>query len=221
MSLFACIPTLNNYKGLIDMIQSAEKGDVKFDRFIIMDNGGYFSYYDPKVTVIRPGKNLGCAGSWNWFIQNVPEKRIIMNDDILFGTDSLRMFEDNLVDNWFCYPESNSGLNSFSFFYLPNSIISKVGLFDEEFYPAYFEDNDYHYRMQLAGDGELHALPCQGLIHKGSQTLKNFTPRETTEHHKNFQKNHIRFLQKWGGEPAHEIFKEPFNNANTGKIQPV
>ena len=49
-------------------------------------------------------------------------------------------------------------------------LIQNVGLMDENFFPAYYEDNDHRYRMKLAG---LHweYFPLK-YSHKVSSTLK-------------------------------------------------
>ena len=40
----------------------------------------------------------------------------------------------------------------FTNFILTNKIFDKVGLFDENIYPAYFEDNDYWKRILLSSE---------------------------------------------------------------------
>ncbi len=87
-----------------------------------------------------------------------------------------------------------------------------VGEFDELFAPAYFEDNDYHYRMQLAGLLAI-LLPTAMFYHYGSMTQNVGSERGrrivTSEM---FEKNRAAFIEKWGGVPTEEKFQHPYND---------
>ncbi len=108
-------------------------------------------------------------------------------------------------------PESPSP--NFSAFMINKKLIEKVGLFDTGFHPAYFEDNDMHYRIKLAG---LEAICCpQSLFyHFASKTQGDprypggFTSNEE------FARCQSYFIQKWGGMPGREKFINPFNDKN-------
>lgn len=205
-----CIPTLNNYNGLIQMIHSLESGSLKPDKYYVLDNGNKLLFESTSNITVLPQKiNLGVAGSWNWFIENVPDKRIILNDDLLFYKFSLEDFVNSFEDDKLCAVDTEAGLNMFSCFYLPDSVVEKVGKFDTNFHPAYFEDNDYFYRMFLKGVE--HKCIKTDIFHAGSQTLKNFSDRELNTHHTNFRKNRDYFKQKWGGLPGAEVYTSPFN----------
>jgi len=204
-----CIPTLNNYTGLVEMINSINAGSLVPDNIIIVDNGGNLSLDLENVRLVTPGKNLGVAGSWNYFLKSTPEVRIICNDDLIFHENTLRDFMKNLISDKLCYPE-NTGINAFSFFYIPDEVVSKVGNFDEGFYPAYFEDNDYVYRMGFVGE-KIHGIECS-VTHVGSQTMANYNANELEQHHQNFRRNRAYYLRKWGGLPTGEVFMTPFSS---------
>ena len=89
-----------------------------------------------------------------------------------------------------------------------------VGEFDEGFFPAYYEDNDHHRRIKLAG---LQAIvyPPALFYHYGSRTQnealeKPIVDSSNTERY---------FISKWGGKPDTEgLYTTPLNNpANTIK----
>src|ERR1041385_5581337 len=57
----------------------------------------------------------------------------------------------------------------FSGFMIDRRCWEKVGVFDENFKPAYYEDNDYHYRINLARLKAI-VLPTSLFYHYGSRT---------------------------------------------------
>jgi thiol-disulfide isomerase/thioredoxin len=85
-------------------------------------------------------------------------------------------------------------------------IFEKVGDFDENLYPAYFEDNDYLYRMKLANIMVEKSMKLVPLVMRHSSSI-NKDPKLN----KDFIKNKNYFVDKWGGEPNREKFKKPFN----------
>jgi len=90
-----------------------------------------------------------------------------------------------------------------------------VGEYDELLWPAYFEDNDYHYRMRLAGLD--YVVPAGGAVtHVGSATLHALPEvhRRTVDHH--FRLNQAYYVRKWGGLPGEERFTRPFDGADPG-----
>lgn len=97
----------------------------------------------------------------------------------------------------------------FSAFYITKHVTDKVGWFDQHFFPAYCEDNDYHVRMHRAG---IKAV-CVDLpfYHAGASTLKSGTILERSEIERGAARNRLLFKEKYGcfpGTPEYEmIFK--------------
>lgn len=204
-----CIPTLNAVDDFWKCVESLQNSSVECKIYVI-DNGGFVEKRYENMLIHRPVSNLGVAGSWNYFIDHIPETRVITNDDIIFDKDALKYLmefysEDNLV-----VPEN---LNSaFSCYLLPQNVINKVGKFDEWISPryAYFEDNDYSYRMSMQNIGIVRAVGSL-VEHVGSSTLKHFDKQKEREHHDKFRFAREHYKQKWGGEPGQEKFTTPFN----------
>lgn len=97
---------------------------------------------------------------------------------------------------------------NFSAFMLNRTCWEAVGEFDETFYPAYFEDNDYHYRMQLAGlRGIVH--PPAMFYHFGSRT-QNEARAAPIVAGAAFERNRSYYVEKWGGTPGEERYRSPF-----------
>ncbi len=210
------IPTLNRPDTLIKLIESVKSGSFQPHTIAIIDNsGGYvlqelakqdFSGVSSKIVVSVQDKNLGVAGSWNALLQFYKDYPVIIsNDDLEFHTDSLELMTHYYDNTGLICGASTSG-NAFSLFYLPYRVYEAVGPFDDAFYPAYFEDNDYAYRMKLMGIPILE-IPEVTYNHVGSATLKAFTPSQESKHHEQFRNNRLRYINKWGGEPMYETFK--------------
>ena len=73
------------------------------------------------------------------------------------------------------------------------------GLFDSRYFPAFFEDNDYHHRLQQAG---ILAVRDPGALfrHKCSATLQ-LNPDVAEMNKSTFGRNAELFKAKWGGYP--------------------
>jgi hypothetical protein len=208
-----CTPCLNNYSGLYEGIESIEKGSVKPDRYCILDNGRKLdprTFSDKNIDLIVPERQISLAAAWNVFLDNVPETRIIINDDIIFYEDTLKVFLDGMVDDTISFPYGVDRINAFSFFSIPDSVVKDVGRFDEEFYPAYFEDNSYDRKLVLSGR-HVYGIPNCNIIHKGSQTIKKFNSDEMSKHHIAFQRCQDIYVKMWGGNPGHETYLTKFN----------
>lgn len=93
----------------------------------------------------------------------------------------------------------------FSAFMINRECWDTVGEFDEVFAPAYYEDNDYHYRIQLAGLLAVTYPPAM-FFHYGSRTQLEALPRPMTDS----ANNHHAFIRKWGGNPKRETYKVPY-----------
>lgn len=210
-----CIPTLNRYDRLYNCVDSALNGSLVPEMIYIIDNGKQITQrirdrVGDKLFLYTPETNLGVARSWNWFFNVVPHPMLITNDDVEFGTYDLENFSKAylLEDTDLLFTNNVSHLNMFSCFMPTPNLILRVGLFDEGFYPAYFEDNDYFYRMRLAGMG-WKAIPTD-ILHYSSSTLEMYTPEQKEAHHGQFNANHSYFRQKWGGSPGYETYTTPF-----------
>jgi len=216
MEVNLCIPTLNRYDLLVKCLESAEAGTLKPINYYIIDNGTKLIISDlprdlgPKIILIKPKFNLGVARSWNWFFDNVKDHILISNDDIEFYEDSIEQLMEEYDENFSIYPAE--GATSFACMSFPRKIIDDVGRFDESLSPyyAYFEDNDYHWRMRLKGYDIKDIAGCK-VKHENSGTLKKFTPYELTWHHQRFRQAQQRYMMKWGALPPNEKYKVPYN----------
>lgn len=203
-----CVPVLKRYDLLRKMVQSAQAGNLKPDVYYIINNGGNHKRlmdalgdFDILARVHTPKQPLGVAESWNWFINRVPEERVIVNDDIEFRPNSLEQLLASKADIVWA-----EGVG-FSCFVLRDACVEKIGLFDETISPGYgyYEDEDYLQRLDGRGTREPSAISktvqC-GVIHHRSSTLQVATHVELLEHNRKFKIAQSNYAKKWSLEEA-------------------
>jgi hypothetical protein len=187
----------------------------------------------PVSVLHEPGVERSVAGAWNHGCRHALEwgadRLLIVANDVLVEPDcldTLLRFEQPGVALW-------SGINTrdrqaidpalvtdgadFSCFMLPPRTLAEHGWFDEEFRPAYFEDNDYYARVVLGGD-ECRVLHAARFYHSGSQTIR-LEPEAAHHVHHWWATNEARFRAKWGvaspANSAEEVrrlyHRRPFN----------
>jgi GT2 family glycosyltransferase len=199
------IPTLNRYDLLKPSLMLYIR-DFPTTHIFILDNG-HQGIIQNGIYLKENDKNIGVGPSWNWLcdqIFQVADNALILNDDIYLGKKEKDI--DDLL-----HKKKNKGclLKStpdWCAFILPKRIYEKVGKFDECFYPAYYEDNSYKYRMKLQGISVLNTPDLNPLVYKNSSTLaKDPSILEDSK------RNRQLYIEMWGGEPNQEKYKTPFN----------
>ena len=197
-----CIPVLRRYDLLKRLLASLGPSTVRPEGIFIIDNGRSADRLEAAtkesslpIFTHTPVKPMGVAESWNWFLDNVPEERIISNDDITFAPDSL----EKIVAR----PEDLVWASGFSCFLIRDTCVGKLGRFDETISPgyAYYEDDDYLQRLDGRGTKPRQAtaenVDC-GVVHANSATLKAASHEETLEHHRKFKIAQANYMRKWG-----------------------
>jgi GT2 family glycosyltransferase len=139
------IPVLNRF----DLLEKALVSiDYPVDNILVIDNSN--SYKNDKINVLNMPSNMGVAGSWNLGIKCYPRSPywVFMGSDVEWLSGSLQKVAALSGSERFLI--SNYGFNAFS---LGASFVKDVGLFDENYYPAYYEDEDYENRARYMGLG--------------------------------------------------------------------
>lgn len=201
------VPVMNRPDLLARMIASL---DVEVGRIIVIDNSIAGIMRDielpPNAQVIHIGHNLGVAASWNLVVKATPmaDWWCIVNNDIEFASGDLGRLAAQVKAD----PGAFSFLATPSAFGLTPQVMGKVGWFDENFVPGYFEDNDYVRRCLLA-DVRCVALPAS-YRHDTSATIAS-DQKVMSENGRTFPLNQSYYLSKWGGPPGGERFNTPFD----------
>jgi glycosyltransferase involved in cell wall biosynthesis len=217
-----CIPVLNRGDLLTACLAAFDR---RVRHLVIINNG-----QDADVAlacaqaarhgahVIAPRGNLGVAGSWNYCLDISAPYYLLINNDIALAPGALA----RLARATAAQPASAGayvlpGDQQFSCFTLTAAARFGVGRFDENFWPAYYEDRDYLYRCRLAG---LHFYAVQSAqathgdgLHPGSMTIAS-DAKVRAANDITLALNRDYYRRKWGGDPGHETFWRPFNNPN-------
>lgn len=130
--------------------------DYPVEHLVIIDNSGEQTWNptQPEMVknfwLIRVPFGLGLVGAWNLIIKSTPYAPywVLVNDDAYFASGSLETIAKEAD------PQALNFLDivpDWSAVVFGEGCISKVGLYDERFYPLYFDDNDYHNRVMELG----------------------------------------------------------------------
>lgn len=216
MSFSILIPTINRKDLLMDALFYYNTAFPNTN-IVVLDNG-YQDIMDMDVAekllnlhVWSPPtqKNLGVASSWNYLIKKAidyynTDYFLVLNDDIILKKDESVI--NSLIQTWgnntFHIPRPFYNWSAFLF---NRWIYERVGEFDENFKKCFFEDNDYHYRLKLAGVTIRYSDELNAEVYKNSQTI------EKDPLLGGYIENREYFISKWGGLPDNETYKTPFN----------
>lgn len=192
------VPVLARYDLLDKMIESI---NYPVKDLVIVDNGAKTTDWSPtwnqwvsKIWHLKFPSNLGVPVSWNLGIKSLPfsDYWLIANFDIEWGGDSLKLFAEQ------SNPETlllSNGSPEWCAFSIGWKVIDQVGLFDESFVPAYFEDTDFERRAKFANCKiERSFIP---VAHLNSSTLKSGFHKENDI---SFRFNEQYFSEKIGSQ---------------------
>lgn len=221
------IPTLCRYDLLLRLLESAAAGSLKPTGYIIVDNGGHLDVAavsaiigSASLEVITPHSssrglpaNAGVSASWNRILDSAcNEPVVISNDDIVFREDTFQKLHDAVQKHPFV-----GACGGWALFAQSPECTRKVGYYDENFWPAYYEDCDYLLRMLAAG------VPTVDLghiaTHVGEQSTAGAEKDPKLKETIALGRMHNRsyFVTKWGsdsprwGNPHVNNYPEPFN----------
>jgi GT2 family glycosyltransferase len=207
MKLIIGIPTLNRADLLNEALEKYFE-DFQDTEIFIVDNGNQsIITREEKFAIYRPAENMGVAKSWNAIMDYADKMKatyvLMLNDDIVLGRTEheIKMVIRNNPDADF--------INSFSnwcSYILTVDLWKKAGKFDEEFFPAYFEDNSFDYKMTLIGAKKMWSSFLDPLVYRNSMTIAK-DPKLNNR----FAQNRAMYIDMWGGLPTEEKYVTKFN----------
>lgn len=206
-------PVVSRYDLLERMVRSL----TTTGRLIVVDNGrtGYWLPDGMRTggtqEYIRPTTGLGYCGGINAGILQSPEAPwwLWVSNDIEFGDGDIAYIESMMYTT----SEPRVITGGCTWGAMNRAVVDVVGLWDEHnFYPIYYDDNDFAYRCQLVG---VEWIEYEGNITHGVGQGPSVTIQSSDAHRAanqvTFEMNHRTYLEKWGGEPRHEVFTTPWN----------
>lgn len=207
IKLVVVIPTINR-ADLLNEALTKYFEDFKETHIAICDNGKQdIITREEKFMIYRPENNLGVSASWNMLIDYADKINathvLVLNDDIYLGRtehEVKMIIKNNPIADFI-----NSFQNWCSFI-LKVDMWKKVGKFDEEFYPAYFEDNSFDYKMTLANAEKAWTSFLDPIVYRNSMTIA----KDPTLNQR-FAQNRQTYIDMWGGIPTQEKFKTKYN----------
>ncbi len=201
------IPTINRKDLLMEALEHYVNAYPN-TQIYILDNGRQdIPRLSTNIAITEMAQNLGVAGSWNWLVKKAISDGykhfLILNDDVVLKKDeaTINALIEQGGENTFWVCRSNFNWSSYI---LNKSIYEKVGEFDEAFKRCFFEDNDYCYRMVVAGVNYMFHDSLNPDVYRNSQTIAKDPSLS------GYLENEKYYTEKWGGRPSNEIFKTPF-----------
>ena len=168
-----------------------------------------------RVQVERIDGNLGVSGSWNRIMERFGGDCVISNSDIEFAPGVLReaMARIDLRRDIVMHH-----LWAAACFYVTAECPAKLGWFDENFYPAYHEDQEMSLRSFAMGVRRtiVPGIAEGGIVHGGSQARKSASATVQTYLGKAKAINGDYLKRRWGTLPPAGISqpekKHPFDD---------
>ena len=182
----------------------------------------------PEVRYYPHRENRGVSRSWNDGILNAYDDSsdvvIVANDDVLPAEGDVDRVAEKAIrcrDRYIVTcagPHGRLGRflpsHGYSFFAVNPIAVETIGCFDENFFPAYCEDQDYARRAALAGLTEENCADT-AVVHGGSSSI--FENQELAIQNRVTQSRNIAYyVRKWGGDAGREAFDTPFGNPALG-----
>lgn len=206
------IPTLNRADLLNPTLEKYFQQFPDVEIFIVNNGDKQITSRSKNFTIHKPDSNYGVAKSWNYLCDQIfkdHEYALILNDDIEINLnqDELNNFLINQKFNIARCQES---------YHLSSFALSKECFlnyrFDEDFYPAYFEDRDYLYRLKLNNGIILqhNFLNPSKFINSATISPNGGDPKINS----NFRNLQNLYMKKWGGPPGLEKFITPYQSSH-------
>lgn len=223
MNIAVGIPTLNRKDLLDESLEDLSHYLSDISHLYIVDNGNQGinipSKLKDKTTLYTPKKNLGVAGSWNKILRQAflfnptPIDYVLMlNDDVVLSKTRDQLIHSIKKHE---YPYFIT-CGKWCTFLISNECFQSIGPFDTHFYPAYFEDNDYSYRLKINHHQNVIDKNLFPKTFRTSQTIK-----KDPKLNKNFDTLKSLYIRKWGGTPGNETYTQPYNRTKESTLNVI
>jgi len=168
--------------------------------------------YIDQIVVAQNNLNAGFAGSVNQIIKDNTDCKhwIVTGFDWHLHPGEWQKVLDKIPNLPFGAYLSNTPLDFFCGFVWTPQLLNRVGMLDENFFPGYFEDNDYRRRVRLT-QTPVDTLPL--LAHHDRSSTLNSSSKFKKKNQYTFNANYQYYVNKWGGAPDSEKYDTPFGQS--------
>lgn len=180
------------------------------NELLIIDNtvDGSAHRYGPATYRDPDGHNLGVARSWNIGARRVLEGDydylVIVSAALLFGPILHTTLRQELDKHWGERVIEVTG-HSWHLIALHRTLFERIGLFDENFYPAYFEQIDWCYRLKLVGWEVDFVHVWVNVLSQGSALHNHVVSIPASS-------LLAYYAEKWGGAKGEETWEKPWGS---------
>lgn len=214
MDFIVVVPWIGPRETIDGFLAHVEPDELR--RFIFVDNSRdaglrALNLEQHGARVLYVPENLGVNRAWNIALRERHEQTLGCSTSVRF-LDGFKAF----VREWERGCNAWGGLTSLGWHLISmgRALIDELGLMDENFYPAYFDDTDYCCRLKLANlhsgagaeSGNLPRIRCRVEAAGIALALK------ANCFHARFDMLLDYYRRKWGGDPGKETFTHPFND---------
>jgi len=199
------VPILSGHELLYRMLDSI---DYPVDNLIIIDNSGCLPVQQQfphvgKTSVVRMPTNVGVAASWNLGIKTSPFSPwwMVVNFDVTFEPGTLKKIaKQSGPDILLLGCGEPDWQYRYACFTVGESVVSKIGLWDERFFPAYFEDVDFERRARLAGIAPTVAEDAPFVHeHRGTEKVNGYSIEGTWAWNEALSEAKASRQERWDG----------------------
>jgi len=224
LKVAVCIPAFSDPINIDECVKSIlESNSNHYELDILLFNNSNrqdiislckeLSYENEEIRLFDNRTNRGCSVCWNDAIehvfvhdQNKYAALIIVNDDTKFNNNSFVELVDYVTKNPDHAVIKGAGYSVFGYTRLA---YEKLGFFDENIYPAYFEDTDFSARIQNSGLSEIDY--AVDISHIGSSSIPSNNLRRTFEE-VYLPRTRAYYHKKWNNPVLHDGFPIRHNN---------
>ena len=163
-------------------------------------------------------KNYGVSGAWNIGVDKVLENNIdwlvICSESVRFGQNGAKDIQKHLdsasPDEMTIEGDEGFGWHLMA---IRRELLEIVGYFDEVFFPAYFEDNDYIYRVHKMREKMNKSWVLWKKVQIDASLIGVAQGLKLLDYKMDFGWLREKYKEKWGGSPI-EVYEYPYNNPN-------